>query len=51
MGGIKISIMGWVIFAVILIGGFTMATKNNKILLINDKTDRETFAVERTKGS
>lgn len=49
MGGVKIPIIGWVIFAVILVGGFAIATKNNKILLQNDKVDREAFTVEKKK--
>lgn len=49
MGGVKIPIFGWLIFTIILIGGFAMATKNNKILLQNDKVDRESFVVEKKK--
>mgnify|MGYP003593542244 CR=1 FL=1 len=49
MGGVKIPIFGWLLFTIILIGGFTMAIKNNKILLQNDKADRETFKEEKKK--
>ena len=49
MGGVKIPLFGWVLVTIILISGFAMAIKNNKILLQNDKADRETFKEEKKK--
>ena len=43
MGGIRIPIIGWVILTIILLGGFGLAVKNNKLLLKNDAEDRKAF--------